>query len=99
MHVDDLLDELSPEEFEERFAAYLISGVDRNREFAAIIAAETHNLINRYAEMKSGKKQKRVSFLDFIPGLFRPRTAKKSTGVESGPQAEKDLAKAFGFGS
>lgn len=74
VHVDDLLDQLTPEEFRERFAYWLLTDTANQRRRHAELIAETHNTVNRYVLAKSGKNPKPSQLLqadDLIASIYR----------------------------
>ena len=83
---------MSPDEFNERYAHYLVSGQGETRQHVAALMSEVHNVINRYVAAKTGKQPKLATVDDFIPEVLKPaKRDKEKAGLG------KRLAKAFGF--
>lgn len=79
-HVDELLEELSPEEFTERFAHYLLSGEGEERLNLAVVIAELRNLGTRIAAALAGRDPPASHYAkpeDFLAKIYRPLTAKR----------------------
>lgn len=97
VHVDDLLNDMSPEEFDERVAHYRNSGVGDARRIVGLVASEVHNLFLRYAQAKTGKHAPLSDEFDFM-GSFAPERVKKPGTIDiNKPEAADALAKAWGF--
>ena len=78
-HVDDLLDELTPEEFNERFAHYLLTGEGNERFNFAALLAELRNLGTRIVAAEAHANVPPSAYNrpeDFLPEIFRPRKPK-----------------------
>jgi len=93
-----MLQEMTAEEFDERFAWYLISGEGENRHLAAMIAATVANQVTRYLSAKTGtplKPEQMMTPDDFLPSAFRakqPKTSKiKATDANAAERAAKQL--------
>lgn len=74
-HVDELLDELSPEEFAERFAHYLLSGEGEERLSLAVVISELRNLGTRLCAALAGRNPPESHYAkpeDFMAKLYRP---------------------------
>lgn len=72
---------LTPEEFQERFAAYLIDGEGDRRQMLGALLAEVRNLIPRYIQTKTERTipdDRYATVWDCTPPLYRdhdkPRT-------------------------
>lgn len=98
MHVDDLLAEMTAEEFDERFAYYLLSGEGEQRQFAAMLAAVITNQVTRQLAANAGvaiKPEQIVSADEFLPEMFRdkkrPTSRIKATDHNAAEKAAKQL--------
>ena len=90
---------MSPEEFTERFAYYLLSGVGDHRQHVGLIASETHNLMLRLYQMKTGKNVDLADEDDFVPKLYRSEDHSQSSGKidPDEPGADIKIARGLGF--
>lgn len=95
-----MLNEMTAEEFDERFAWHLISGEGESRHLAAMIAAVVENQVTRYLAAKTGTPLKTEQMAmpdDFLPELFRTK-AKKKPGIRAtDPQAAERAARQLGL--
>lgn len=95
-HVDDLLDELSPEEFNERFAHYLLSGEGLDRINFATLLAEFRNLGTRIVAATTGANPPASAYEipdKFLAAIFRPPRAKAKP---AGGDPAEELARRLG---
>lgn len=93
-----MLDKMSTDEFEERFAHYLLSPWDRPFEAAAITSAMVHNVMNNYMWAKAGKPVPKSSILEPDALIPKPNWAREEEAKISHATAEsvEDLAKNLG---
>lgn len=98
LHVDEMLRQMTPEEFDERLAHYLLCPWDRPYEVGAMIAAMYHNVMQTYIAAKAGKQPPRTAMLDPRELIPRPRWAKESESAEPSlrDDAVEHLAKSLG---
>lgn len=95
-HVDDVLDTITPEEFREWLAYWVLNGEGRQWRNHAETMAEIINLPIRYAGMKAGKdtRSMRVLAEDILPKLFQPEVER--TEDENQSEQIKQLARHLG---
>lgn len=95
-----MLQEMTAEEFEERFAWHLISGEGEQRQFVALLASVVVNQVTRAMAANAGQPLKPEQVLpvdEFLPELFRTK-AKKKTGIRAtDPQAAERAARQLGI--
>ena len=91
-----MLDAMSPDEFDERYAEYVINGTGDMRSYVALIASEIHNTMARYYMMKTGKRTKLATIEDYTPKILR-RKRKMESIDPNAPGAGNAIKKLFGF--
>lgn len=90
-----MLDQMTPEEFRERFAYWLMTDQADPRRRHAELVAEIHNTINRYVIAKAGKNPRPNQLLkadDLIDPIYRDEP--KADPIED--IDPKQLARAIG---
>lgn len=98
MHVDDLLDQLTVEEFEERFCEWVISGAGDARYLASVLAVTGINQTTRYMCFKNGDTNLESRWLSedaFLPRFMRGRKKSKGVVKSNDPRAFDKLSKRF----
>lgn len=86
LHVDEMLEELSPEEFDELYAANVLDPLDDSWKQTSLLAAVIVNKLESIACRMSGKKVSESSFVEadaFIPALDKkPKQRRQQTAEE-----------------
>ena len=98
--MDQMLSQMTPEQFDERFAAWLVDGRGSMRETAASLVAEIRNLIPAYAQTKTERKISDRCYTtadDVLPPLFRVKQRRKGMVYASDPDAAQRVAKGLGI--
>lgn len=90
MSVDCLLDKLTPEEFNERYAAYVISGEGDTQHFVARILAAIGNLLPSYATLKGAQDVPHRKIEDYLPQFLRPKKRQRPA-IVTGEQLATQL--------
>ena len=102
-----MLDQLTPEEMDERYAHYELSGAGDARLLTGLIAAEVHNTITRYVEAKSERPTgaRLLSEHDFVAPAFVPDWIERTEDTGAGmldpndPEQAQQIIAGLGFGS
>lgn len=103
VHVDDLLAEMTAEEFDERLAYYQMSGEGDLRYLAGLVAATIHNEMQRYICAKAGTKVKEDEWHNpeqYMPDVFRQKHRKRKTKGDikaNDPNAAERAARQLGL--
>jgi glycerol-3-phosphate O-acyltransferase len=98
--VDELLHEMTAEEFDERFAYYLLSGEGDHRQFAAMLAAVITNQVTRQMAAQAGvplKEEQIVSPDEFMPEMFRDKKRQRNRIAATDEHAAEKAAKQLGL--
>lgn len=86
LNVDEMLDQMSPEQFRERFAYWLLTDQRDPRRRHAELIAEIHNTITRYVAAKNGRQPTKSNLLtadQLIVPLYGGEEPKSMLDVES----------------
>ena len=99
VHVDEMLDQMSPEEFMERLAYYRISGEGQARRLIAAVMAKIEFEVSRYIVAKTGGgKIPPIDPEDFLPPAFRVKTKSRERRLNANdPDAAEKFAKMLGL--
>lgn len=95
-----MLASMTAEEFDERFAWYLISGEGEQRQFVAMLASILTNQTTRALAAQAGhplKPEQMASPDEFLPELFRSKQTKTHRIKATDPQAAERAARQLGI--
>lgn len=99
MHVDDLLQQLTVEEFEERYAAWEMSGDGDRLQHVSWIVTTICNQVTRYISSKSQEGLPESAYMDpdqLVPRYMKRKAKKRGTIIPTDEHAAERLAKHLG---
>lgn len=74
-----MLDRMSPEQFNERFAAWIVSGEGDSQHYVARLLAAIGNLIPSYAAVKGAADVPHRKIEDYLPTFLKPKKRREQT--------------------